>query len=127
VQREGDPTCRKREPLYGWDNIRNLSRERLRAAGFVFCRPDPDFGAMWEKWVHPVKGVLHFQVQWKDEPPPEKDKPPPDQDDRQKRCADSCIDQSDDEDSCKQCCEDSIPADDAECRRTCDAACSFKL
>jgi Domain of unknown function (DUF4157) len=119
VQREEDKTCRMRNPIYGWDNIRNHSREQLTAAGFVFCGTDPDYGALWEKWVHPRQGVLHFQVKWKDQPD--------DNDDRQKRCADPCMDQSDDEDSCKECCESSIPADDTKCRRTCDAACSLKL
>ncbi|WP_266168802.1 DUF4157 domain-containing protein [Dyella subtropica] len=125
VMRKDDKTCSIRQPLYGWDNIRNISRERLRAAGFVFCGPDRDFGDpdLWEKWVHPTKGVLHFQVKWKEDPPPQD----PPADDRQKRCADPCMDKSDDEDSCKQCCEDTIPADDAACRRTCNVACSTKL
>jgi len=125
---EGE-VCSKRTPLYGWDNIRNLSRERLRAAGFVFCGPDRDFGdpALWERWVHPSKGVLHFQVKWKDDespaPAPGPDKP----DDRQKRCADPCTSTTDNQVECKKCCEDSIPAEDTRCRRSCDFACSLLL
>jgi hypothetical protein len=136
VDREPTPekdVCSKRGPLYGWDNIRNLSRERLRAAGFVFCGPDREYGdpALWEKWVHPTKGVLHFKVKWADEPAPApapEPKPAPDKpDDRQQRCGEPCMDKSDDEESCKACCEETIPEDDAPCRRTCDVACSMKL
>jgi hypothetical protein len=121
-QRAEGNVCSLRSPLYGWDNIRNISRERLRAAGFVFCGPDRDFDPeLWERWVHPTKGVLHFQVKWKDEPAP----PPPD--DRQKRCADPCMAKTDDEAACKKCCEESIPAADTQCRRTCEVACSMML
>jgi hypothetical protein len=68
--------CGLREPLYGFDSIRNIRRSRLVAAGFTFCGPsdlmpsDP-LGNYWERWVHPTQGVLHFQVHWKEEPPSE--------------------------------------------------------
>ncbi|MEP6587267.1 MAG: DUF4157 domain-containing protein [Polaromonas sp.] len=115
--------CNKHKPIYGWENIRNIPRERLRAAGFVFCGPDQDFGdpKLWERWVHPTKGVLHYQVRWQEEPKP------PEPDDRQKRCADPCMEASDDEDSCNACCLEKIPESDSACRRTCAAACSNKL
>lgn len=76
VQRQTDTAqspCRLHGPLYGWDNIRNRSRESLAAAGFMFCGPDRGFGdpALWERWVHPQRGVLHFQVAWPDTPDPE--------------------------------------------------------
>lgn len=81
VQRQTDTTqspCRLHGPLYGWDNIRNRSRESLAAAGFMFCGPDRGFGdpALWERWVHPQRGVLHFQVAWPDTPDPEPETEP---------------------------------------------------
>ncbi|GGY33149.1 eCIS core domain-containing protein [Pseudoduganella albidiflava] len=120
--------CRMREPLYGWDNIRNRSREQLRAAGFVFCGPDHFMGARhWERWVHPTRGVLHFQVSWPDSPEPEPRPPEPAPDDRQRRCADPCMAESDDEESCHECCDDTIDEADGPCRRTCHVACGLML
>ena len=55
--------------------------------------------------------------------PPEPEAP----DDRQTRCADPCRDSTDDEDACHKCCEETIPADDVPCRRTCDITCTMKL
>ncbi|WP_167088121.1 eCIS core domain-containing protein [Massilia frigida] len=131
IDRQAAPpanVCGMREPLYGWDNIRNISRERLRAAGFVFCGPDYWHDpARWEKWVHPTRGILHFQVAWRDDPAPAPAPEPDPPDDRQQRCADPCLEQSDDEDSCKACCEETIPEDDTRCRATCDVACSLML
>jgi len=115
IQRDEQNTCSLRNPLYGWDNIRNLSRDRLIRAGFVFCGPDRDMDPdLWERWVHPTKGVLHFQVKWKEDPPP-------------KNCDSNCLLDSDDEDSCRQCCIDTFPDENDQCRRTCNAGCDNKL
>ena len=43
------------------------------------------------------------------------------------KCVDPCMNQTDDEDECKQCCKDSIPPKEARCLRACDMACSLKL
>ena len=115
IQRDEQNTCGLRNPLYGYDNIRNISRERLRAAGFVFCGPDRDMDPdLWERWVHPTKGVLHFKVKWKEEPP-------------KKNCDSNCLLDSDDEDSCRQCCIDTFPDENDSCRRTCNAGCDNKI
>ena len=118
LQRDVDKTCNKHGPLYGWDNIRNISRERLRAAGFVFCGPDRDFGdpELWERWVHPTKGVLHFQVKWKESPDE------PEKEDCQKKYADPCLNATDDETSCLKCCEDKVP-EGSPCRSACEYEC----
>jgi hypothetical protein len=129
-QQEKNPVCSIRTPLYGYDNIRNRSKAQWAAAGFVFCGPDHTMGAdYWELWVHPTKGVLHLKVKWKEEPEPEPEPPAPAPapDDRQKRCADPCLDSSTDEASCRKCCVDTIPEDDAQCRSSCNAACDNKL
>lgn len=125
VQRKEDPTCSIHGPLWGYENIRNVSRARLVARGFVFCGPDSDPNPrdsdLWERWVHPTQGVMHYQVRWRDDPPP--DDPPPD--DREQRCAAPCTDSTDDKESCKECCEDSIAADDKKCLKTCNTACDL--
>jgi hypothetical protein len=105
--------CRSNR-LAGWDNIRNRSREQLRASGYVFCRtPDPSAPsdpANWEEWAHPTSGILHFQVKWTDScPQPE-----------------FCLGQSKDFEACFQCCDKSVPTEDERCRKACDSECVNK-
>ena len=73
------------------------------------------------KWVHPSGHEYWLMPAAK--PAPEPDKP----DDRQERCADPCMGSTDDEDACHKCCDDTIPADDDPCRRTCHVTCDMKL
>jgi hypothetical protein len=73
-----------------------------------------------QKWVHP-SGHENWVL-----PPPSKPTEPP-EDDRQKRCADPCMETTDDEDACHECCDNTIPASDDPCRRTCHVSCSMKL
>ena len=97
--------CGLREPLYGFDSIRNIRRSRLVAAGFTFCGPsdlmpsDP-LGNYWERWVHPTQGVLHFQVHWKEEPPSEQKpgeapEPPEERPEEVPPCATEATDEAD--------------------------------
>jgi hypothetical protein len=73
-------------------------------------------------WVHPSGHEYHVLS-----PPKPKASPEPEPDNRQKRCADPCMESSDDEAACHKCCDDTIPEEDGPCRRACHFACSLKL
>ena len=115
IYREPTPEiCSKPTGLQGFDNIRNITRERLRAQGYVFCGPDPVMDpkgtGTWERWVHPTKGLLHLKVKFEDKCPQE----------------DFCLGQSKDLESCFQCCDKAVSGEDESCRKTCDFACVHK-
>ena len=109
--------CKTAPGMPGYDDIRNRSREQLRASGYVLCRaPDPDNGVEpahpenWELWAHPTHGLLHFKVNRTDSCPQ----------------LYFCIGQSKDAESCFQCCDKAVPAEDERCRKGCDSECVKK-
>lgn len=72
------------------------------------------------QWVHPSG-----REYWLLSPP--KPSPKDDPADLQTRCGDPCMDSTDDEAACHECCDREISADDVRCRRNCHVTCALKL
>ncbi len=80
--------------------------------------------AYGELWVHPSGEEVMLLAPGK----PGAEKPPDDEPvDMAKKCPETCFDNSDDEDGCRECCAETFSDVTSECRRYCEARCDNKL
>ncbi len=80
--------------------------------------------AYGELWVHPSGEEVMLLAPGK----PGSEKPPDDESvDMSKQCPETCFDNSDDEEGCRECCAETFPDVTSKCRRYCEARCDNKL
>jgi hypothetical protein len=95
-------------------NSPTVTPKSLTARGY---RPAGDAGGI-PVWVHPSGHEIRLMSK-----PAAPDEPPPGCTDP--NVGEACM-EADDEDACKDCCDQQYATDEA-CRRTCRAGCNFKL